>query len=251
MAKIIKNFMWEEPSLCFNNGVTAIFFSCCNLQCEFCQNKKISRGVCGEEYSVEEFVKLLKKLDMEEIDGLDLVSPTHFTSLLLEVFKRYSPKHKVIWNSNGYEREENVDRLSTYVDVFLPDFKYYSDELGLRLSKAPLYRENCEKAILKMVERKPAIFNKNEMIQGVIVRHLILPDETKDSCKILEEIKRLFPEVYLSLMSQFTPTGEGEKRRKISPLEYKIVLSKFKKLGLKNGYLQEMDSSSDDYIPNF
>ena len=251
VAKVIKNFMWEEPSICFDKGVTAIFFSSCNLKCEFCQNKKISREACGKEYTVEGFVKLLKKLDEETTDGIDLISPTHFSTLLLKVFAQYKPKNKVIWNSNGYERKEIVEKLSTYVDVFLPDFKYFSNELAFRLSKCLCYRENCEKAIEVMVEKKPNIFNGKEMVQGVIIRHLILPDEVDDSCKVLEEIRRLFPDVYLSLMCQFTPTGEGEKKRKITPLEYKIVLSKFKKLGLKNGYMQDFDSSSDDFVPNF
>lgn len=251
VAKIIKNFMWEEPSLCFNKGMTAIFFAGCNLKCEFCQNEKISRCGEGTTYSPKEFAMLLQKLDQEETDGFDLISPTQFTGKLLEAFEIYKPKHKVIWNSNGYEKPENVERLSTFVDVFLPDFKYFDDSLALRLSKAGDYRENCEKAISKMYELKPIMFNGNEMTQGVIIRHLILPNEVKDSLKVLNEISRLFPNAYVSLMSQFVPVGKGEKDRKITALEYKIVLSHFNKIGLKNGYFQDMDSSSDTFIPKF
>jgi len=251
VAKIIKNFMWEEPSLCFDKGVTAIYFSGCNLRCEFCQNEKISRCQIGDEYTIKGFAKLLEELDKEETDGFDFVSPTQFTSLILEVFKTYKPKHKIIWNSNGYEKAENVEKLSPFVDVFLPDFKYHDNVLAFDLSKVGNYRENCEKAISKMAELKPSIFDGKEMKQGVIVRHLILPDETKDSINVLKSIKENFPEVFVSLMAQFTPNGTGKKQRKISPLEYKVVISAFKKIGLKNGYAQELDSSSDSFIPNF
>lgn len=251
VAKVIKNFMWEEPSLCVKNGVTAIFFSGCNLKCKFCQNQKISRCDCGEKYTPEDFAKLLKELDCEKTDGIDLVSPTQFTSLILKAFELYKPKTKVIWNSNGYEKVENIERLAPYVDVFLPDFKYFSDDLAFELSSAPNYREICEKAILKMVELKPNIMENLEMKQGVTVRHLVLPDETADSKKVLESIARNFPNVFVSLMSQFTPNGEGGKLRRITPLEYKIIVATFKKLGLKNGYLQELNSSSEDFVPNF
>lgn len=251
VAKIIKNFMWEEPSLCFDKGVTAIFFSGCPLKCEFCQNEKISRNSVGKEYSVQEFVELLKEIDKEETDGIDLVSPTQFTSVLAEVFEIYKPKHKVIWNSNAYENEENIAKISKFVDVFLPDFKYHSEILAKKLSKIDSYNFYATKAIKKMSELKPIAFENENMKQGVIVRLLILPDETQDAINVLEDITANFPEVYVSVMSQFVPNGKGEKTRKISPLEYKIVLAKFNKLGLKNGYFQEMNSSSEGYIPNF
>ncbi len=243
--------MWEEPSLCVKKGVTAIFFSGCNLKCNFCQNQKISKCDCGEKFTIEEFALLLKELDGEETDGLDFVSPTQFTSLILKAFEIYKPKHKVIWNSNGYEKPEKLESISPFVDVFLPDFKYYDDALALNLSSAPKYREICEKAILKMAELKPNIMDNIEMKQGVIVRHLVLPDETKDSINVLKSIHKNFPNVYVSLMSQFVPNGQGDKLRKITPLEYKIVVSTFKKLGLKNGFIQELNSSSEAFIPNF
>ena len=144
-----------------------------------------------------------------------------------------------------------MEKLSPFVDVFLPDFKYCDDKLALDLSRVVDYKENCVKAITKMAELKPCIFKGEEMKQGVIVRHLILPDETKNSIAVLKTIKELFPDVYVSLMAQFTPNGQGKKQRKITPLEYKVVLSTFKKLGLQHGYMQEMDSSSEAFIPNF
>lgn len=251
VAKVIKNFMWEEPALCFNKGATAIFFSGCNLKCEFCQNQKISRCGVGDEFTVEEFASFLKDLDNEETDGLDFISPTQFSTQILEVFKLYKPKHKVIWNSNGYERGCFVEKLSTFVDVFLPDFKYYEESLAVKLSGAPNYRNVCEKAISKMALLKPTKMRGQEMLQGVIVRHLVLPDETKDSINVLKTIKEKFPQVYVSLMSQFVPNGSGAKRRRITPLEYKIVISAFNKLGLKNGFIQDLDSSNEAYIPNF
>ena len=251
VAKIIKNFMWEEPSLCFKHGVTAIFFAGCNLKCEFCQNEKISRCGKGNIFSSEQFAKLLEEIDNEETDGIDLISPTQFTSKILEAFEIYKPKHKIIWNSNGYEKPENVEKLSTFVDVFLPDFKYFNDDLALRLSQVNNYFNTAKSAIKKMYELKPVVMEEKEMKQGVIIRHLVLPDETRDSMRILDEVKENFPNAYVSLMSQFVPIGKGEKTRRISPLEYKIVLSHFNKLGLKNGYFQEFSSSDEAFIPKF
>lgn len=251
IGKIIENFKWEEPSLCFDKGVTAIFFAGCNLKCEFCQNIKISRKSVGNTYSVQQFAELLKKIDNKDIDGIDLISPTQFTTKILQAFEIYKPKHKIIWNSNGYEKIENIEKLSQFVDVFLPDFKYYDDNLAIRLSKAPNYREVCVKAIKVMSQNKPCVFEGQNMKQGVIVRHLVLPDEAKDSLRVLETIKNEFPNVYVSLMSQFLPNGIGEKKRKLSPLEYKIVLSYFEKMGLKNGYFQDMQSANDEFVPDF
>ena len=181
--------------------------------------------MCGEDFSPETFANFLKQLDEEETDGFDFISPTQFTSLILKSFAFYKPKHKIIWNSNGYERVENVEKLSTYVDVFLPDFKYCDNTLALRLSKCPQYKENAISSIRKMAEKKPNVFVGKEMTQGVIVRHLVLPGEVKNSIEVLNEIKNNFPGVFVSLMSQFTPNGKGEKTRGITPLEYKIVLS--------------------------
>ena len=251
VAKIIKNFMWEEPALCFDKGVTAVFFAGCNLKCEFCQNLKISRYAIGNVYSPKEFAKLLEELDSEDIDGIDLISPTQFTNKILEAFEIYKPKHKVIWNSNGYEKVENVEKLARFVDVFLPDFKYFDDDLAVRLSQAQKYRDFCIEAIKKMSDLKPTVMHGQEMKQGVIVRHLVLPGETKDSLKVLDEIKRNFPNFYVSLMSQFIPNGCGEKKRKLEPLEYKIVVAYFNKIGLKNGFVQEILSANESFIPNF
>ena len=251
VAKIIDNFMWEEPCLCFNKGVTAIFFAGCNLKCSFCQNEKISRCSCGKTYTAEEFALLLKELDQKDIDGIDLISPTQFTTKILEAFSIYKPRHKVIWNSNAYEKEENVEKLSRYVDVFLPDFKYHDDHLAVKYSKAPNYNEICIKAISIMNKNKPNVFEGNNMKQGVIVRHLILPDEINDSKKVLEDIKNNFSEVCVSLMSQFLPVGNSDKKRKIKPIEYKILLSHFKKIGLKNGFFQDLESSNEAFVPKF
>lgn len=251
VAKIIKNFMWEEPCLCYDKGVAAIFFAGCNLKCDFCQNEKISRCSCGKTYTVKEFANLLEEIDKEDIDGIDLISPTQFTSKLLEVFSIYKPKHKIIWNSNAYEKEENVEKLCEYINVFLPDFKYHDDNLAIKYSKAPAYNQICIKAISIMAKNKPCFLKNKSLEQGVIVRHLVLPEEINDSIKVLNDIKNNFPEIYVSLMSQFLPNGKSDKSRKITPLEYKIILSHFNKIGLKNGFFQDLDSSSEAFVPNF
>ena len=251
VAKILKNFMWEEPCLCFDKGVTAIFFAGCPLKCEFCQNEKISRCSVGKSYTAEEFAREIEIIDQEEIDGIDLISPTQFTSQILEAFKLYKPRHKVIWNSNGYEKIEQIERASSVVDVFLPDFKYHNDDVALKYSKVLGYNKIAVRAIKKMAELKPTVFDGENMIQGVIARHLILPGNIQDSIDVLEDIKNNFPQIHVSLMSQFLPNGKGDLCRKISPLEYKIVLKKFRTLGLEFGYFQDFESSSEEFVPKF
>ena len=251
IAKIINNFKWEEPPISRKNGTCAIFFSGCNLKCSFCQNYKISRGSVGKLYTLEEFVELLKKIDLSDNETIDLITPTHFTEQLIEAFKIYKPKKRIIWNSSGYENVESIEKLAAYIDIFLPDFKYCSPALSFQYSKAKDYFEVASKAIKKMSELKPNKFKDGELIQGVIIRHLVLPEHAKDSFKIFDFIKENIQDPIISVMSQFVPSGENKEGRKLSIIEYKAVLSHINKLGLSKGYFQELSSSNENYIPDF
>lgn len=251
IAKVIHNFMWEEPYITKKNGTCAIFFSGCNLKCSFCQNYKISRGGVGKNYSINKFVNLLKEIDKGNEETIDLITPTHFSDYILKAFKIYRPKKKIVYNTSGYENEKTIKKLSKYVDIFLPDFKYFDSTLSKKYSNCPNYFEKASKAIKLMCELKPNIFKNNGLERGVIIRHLILPDQTKDSLKILEFIQKNIKDPIISLMSQFTPSGENKIGRKLLKLEYKIVLKKARSLGLDQGFFQEMSASDENFIPEF
>ena len=253
VAKIIENFMWEEPCISGDKGCLAIFFSGCNLRCSFCQNYEISHGSKGDFYSPEEFCKLLKSYDLTRFSSIDLITPSHFSSALIEALAKENWDLPIVWNSSGYESEETIERLSKVVDVFLPDFKYYSHDLSLSLSGAQDYFEVAKKAIIKMREIRPNnIFSSVGVLEkGVLIRHLVLPGHAKDSFKVLETIKDEVSNPFISLMSQFTPHGQNELNRKLIPLEYKSVLAHAEKLGLNDGYFQEFASADENFIPNF
>ena len=251
IAKIIDNFKWEEPPVSGTNGTCAIFFSGCNLKCSFCQNYKISRGNVGSHFTVSEFVELLKKIDESNNESIDFITPTHFTSQILEALKIYRPKKRIVWNSSGYESVESIEKIAAYVDIFLPDFKYFSPELSLKYSSAKDYFKIASKAIKRMSELKPNKFENGQLVQGVIIRHLVLPNHAKDSFKILDFIKENIESPVIAVMSQFIPSGENKEGRRLSILEYKAVLSHIKKLGLSEGFIQELSSADEDYIPDF
>lgn len=251
IAKIINNFKWEEPPISGRNGTCAIFFSGCNLKCSFCQNYKISRGNVGNLFSTEEFAKILKQADESDNESIDLITPTHFTDQILEAFRIYKPKKRVIWNSSGYESTKSIEKIAKYVDIFLPDFKYFSPELSLHFSKAKDYFDVASRAIKRMSELKPNKFENENLVQGVIIRHLVLPSHAKDSFEIFNFIKQNIDDPIISVMSQFIPNGEDKEGRKLNVIEYKAVLSHIKKLELTKGYFQELSSADENYIPEF
>ncbi len=251
IAKIIENFQWEEP--CFNSegkGVLAIFFSGCNLGCDYCQNHEISRGGVGKTYFVDQFVSLIESAQ-ERNAAIDLITPTHFSAALVEAFKKINKKVPVIWNTSGYETVENVRHISEFVDIFLTDFKYADDTLGQEFSACTNYFSAALPAIKEMCLLKEDKFLGDFMLQGVVIRHLVLPGYVQNSLKVLDEIKENFPERKISIMSQFLPNGKGKLKRKITPIEYKAVLTHAEKLGLENGYIQDFESSDRCFVPNF
>lgn len=251
IAKVIKHFKWEEPCLADEDkGCLAIFFSGCNLRCDYCQNYKISRGGVGKEYSVEDLVELLEK-EQKNHSSIDLITPTHFSTQLCKVFEKAKIDIPIIWNTNSYETVENIEKVSQFVDIFLADLKYADDELGKTFSKCDNYFSQSIKAIETMCKLKPDIYQNKIMKQGVIIRHLVLPNHVSNSIKVLDIIKQNFPTRKISLMSQFTPNGQSSLNRKITPIEYKAVLTHLNKLKLENGFLQDFESADCTFIPEF
>lgn len=256
-AKIAKAdvFCLEEPCISGTNGSGTIFFSGCILKCVFCQNYEISHMGKGKIVSAEELANMLKDLESKNVHNINLVNPTHFVDIIEKAIKIYRPKLPIVWNSHGYETQETVERVSKFVDIFLPDLKYFSSFSSKKYSNADNYFEIASKAILKMRELKDDEFDENGMMKsGLIVRHLVLPLHTSDSVDVLKWIKKQIPNTVVSLMSQYTPFGDlknfPEIDRRITKREYDIVKNKFLEFGL-NGYLQERESATCAFIPKW
>lgn len=248
IAKVIDNFKWEEPCITDEKGVCAIFFSGCNLKCSYCQNYEISCGQKGKEYTEDEFISLLK--EKEKINSyFDLITPTHFSSTLLKVFQKYTPSIPIIWNSSGYESVEMLKKLDKYISIYLLDFKYSTNDLGRKYSNVSDYFTISQK-VLKFCAQKEDKFENDYMKSGLILRHLVLPEEIGNSIGIINFLSQNYKDKIVSIMSQFTPMPQSPIKRKLKPLEYKIIMKKVEEANLK-GYFQDFESANENFIPDF
>lgn len=252
---------WEEPIISGTDdtpkkGSGAIFFGHCNLKCVYCQNYDISHGNFGKYYTPRQLANVFKKLEKQGATNINLVTPTHYSLYILKALKIYKPSIPVVWNTGGYESPEVIYSLGGYVDIFLADYKYYDDSLAVKYSHAPNYQQTVINALKAMREVVPQDEIKDGLMRkGIIVRHLVLPNHTDDSKKVLNSILlTLGKNTIISLMSQYIPVGKAkdfpEINRKLKPLEYKVVKNYMYKLGL-DGFVQEMDSASTQFIPDF
>jgi len=247
---------WEEPYLAGGGASGAVFFSGCNLKCVFCQNAPISLSLKGEKTTPQGLADVFRRLEDEGAENIDLITPTPYVPAVKAALDIYRPAVPVIYNCGGYERVETIRSLDGYIDVYLPDYKYYDDALALRYSGAPSYREHVEAAIGEMRRQVEDVVEDGVLKRGVAVRHLVLPTHTKDSILVLDRIYALLgKDVHLSVMSQYTPCGRidafPEIKRPLSALEYKAVIAHAERLGFENAFMQEMSSASRDYIPAF
>lgn len=255
VAKACLHF-WEEPPISGEKGSGTIFFSGCNLKCVFCQNYEVSRGF-GKEITIERLVDIYKELEDKGANNINLVTACHFVPQIVKSFEIYKPAIPIVYNSSGYESIETLKMLDGIIDVYLPDLKYSDNELAYKYSKCKDYFSVATKAILEMKRQQPKdLFENGLMKKGVIIRHLILPNELKNTDGVLNWFnENLSKDSYISLMGQFTPFGQAknidELNRSLKPLEYKIEINKLLNMGFKNSFIQELESSSKEYIPIF
>lgn len=248
---------FEEPIISAGNGSGAIFFAGCNLRCVFCQNYKISHSSKGKTTSAKGLVKIFKKLEKMGAVNINLVTPTHYTLQIIDALKLYKPRIPVVWNSSGYESAQTIRLLSGLVDIFLVDYKYASNEIAFKYSKANNYVENAQRAIIEMKKLQPNdIIENGIMKRGIIVRQLVLPTHTQNSINCLDFVAaHLGTDTIVSIMSQYEPMYDAklfpEINRHITPLEYKRVANHALELGLKNAYTQDLSSASTIYTPKF
>lgn len=249
---------WEEPCISGQHGSGTVFFSGCSLRCVYCQNQQISLGRYGALVTEENLLRMFDRLIEQGAHNLNLVNPTHYAPMLAKALKKYCSPVPVIYNSGGYERVEMLKALEGLVDIYLPDLKYVDSAVSLRYSGAADYFDYASKAILEMSRQvgKAAFDENGVMKKGLIVRHLILPRNTAQSIKALTWIRENLPEgTLVSLMCQYTPCGEldafPELTRRITHREYDKVVDQMLELGLTGGYLQELSSAKEEYIPPF
>ena len=250
---------FEEPCLSGTAGSGTVFFSGCNLRCAFCQNYRISRGENGLAVNDEELLSLFGFLEKEGAHNINLVTPSIWTKKLIPVLKEFKKSHKIpiVWNSSGYESVEDIRLLEGLADVFLPDFKYSDDALALEYSGVRGYRYKAFAAISEMRRQQPAdVFDENGIMQkGVIVRHLVLPAATENTRGVLRALSQIDDSLYVSLMSQYFPTPQVAEHpvlgRRVTCEEYDDALNAFFEAGLKNGFSQDPESATEDYVPDF
>ena len=252
---------YEEPCISGENGSGTIFFSGCNLNCKFCQNYEISQLGKGIEITIEELSDIFIKQQNKGVNNINLVTPTMYVYQIIEAIKRARKKGldiPIIYNSNGYENIETIKKLNGYIDVYLPDLKYYDDEIAYKYSGINNYFENAKSAILEMQKQVggPKL-NENGIIQKVlIIRHLVLPNNIENSEKILRWIKsNINEEVYISIMAQYFPSYKAKQmndiNRKLSEEEYAKIEDLVYELDIKNGYMQELGEHEEEYVPDF
>ena len=253
---------WEEPCISGEAGSGAVFFSGCSLHCVFCQNEEISRGQSGKEVEKERLAEIFLELQEKGANNINLVTPGQYVPHIIwavEQARNQGLKLPIVYNTSSYEKVETIMRLQGIVDIYLPDFKYMSSDIAMKYSKAKDYPEVAKAAIAEMVRQQPnPVFDEvtGLMKRGVIVRQLLLPNLLEDAKAIVKYLYDAYGDnIYLSLMSQFTPLSNVENypelNRKVSEKEYEEYVNYAIELGVENGFIQEEDVADESFIPHF
>ena len=258
---LVSLHQYEEPCISGESGSGTIFFSNCNMSCEYCQNYEISQKGKGYEVTIQELAKIMIEQQEKGALNINLVTPTMYAIQIIEAIKiakkngLYIP---ILYNTNGYECVKTIKMLNGYVDVYLPDLKYYSDEIAKKYSHINNYFKIATEAIKEMISQVgyPEFDDNGIIKKGVIIRHLILPNYMQNTKNILKWIKQnLGDNVYISVMAQYFPTYNANNiellNRKITKKEYKIIENFLYTLNFKNGYIQELGEHEEEYVPDF
>ena len=252
---------YEEPIISGKNGSGTVFFSNCNLNCIYCQNYEISQEGRGKEISIEDLANIFIEQQNRNVENINLVTPTSYVFHIIEAIKiarKKGLKIPIIYNTNGYERIETLKLLDGYIDVYLPDLKYYDNEIAKKYSNAENYFEVATKAIQEMYRQvgSPKLNERGVIEKGLMIRHLMLPNNIDNSKKVLKWIKEnIDSNVYIDVMAQYFPTykakGNKELNRKITKEEYWEIEQFVYDLDIKNGYMQDLGEHEEEYVPKW
>jgi len=249
----------EEPPFTGSGGAGTIFFTGCSLHCVYCQNFQISQQRIGKNYSIEELAEIMLKLQKDDAINIDLVSPMIWYGQIKSAIINAKEKGlniPIIWNSNGFDGADIIAEMSDFVDIFLPDFKYGKDELALKYSGVKNYVGKAKETIQEMFKRAGNLKLADDGLakKGIVVRHLILPNNIENSLMVLRHIHEIDKDIYISLMTQYEPVFKAkdypEINRRITKEEFETVHNYQMELGLLNGWVQEMESQ-ETFLPDF
>ena len=255
-ARVAPHF-GEEPCISGTRGSGTVFFSGCTLKCIYCQNYEISVKNRGVTLSVAQLADCYKMLEEAGVHNINLVTADHFVPAVVKSFELYRPRIPVVYNCGGYVSPQILSMLDGIVDIYLPDFKYSDDKLAQKLSSAPDYVNTASAAIREMIFQtgEPVFDDDGIMKSGVLVRHLVLPNHTRNSIGVIDIVERLFgKQVMFSLMCQYVPWGEAKNHpklnRKLTRREWEKVKQRLFMSGL-DGFTQDMSAASEEYIPDW
>ncbi len=260
IAKVQLHY-FEEPCISGTEGSGTIFFSGCNLSCKFCQNYIISQENKGEELSIEELSEKMLELQNQGANNINLVTGFAYVPQIIEAIKlakRQGLNIPIVYNTSGYETVETLKLLEGVVDIYLPDFKYYYNELGNKLSSVNDYCEVVTKALKEMCRQisKEEYDEYGIMKKGIIIRHLVLPNHLQNSKQVLKWIKsNLRKNINISIMAQYFPTYKANEtedvNRKLTEEEFNDIENFVYNLNLENGYIQYLEDDEKQYVPEF
>lgn len=253
---------WEEPCISGKNGSGTVFFSHCNMKCVFCQNYKISTENQGKIINENELADIFLELQEKGANNINLVTPTHYVPQIIRALitaKASGLCIPILYNTSGYENKDTIKMLDGYIDIYLPDFKYFDNKYAKKYSMAPDYFEKASLALSEMVKQVGECeFDQNGIIKkGVIVRHLMLPGLLFDSKKVIDFLYKTYKDkIYISIMSQYTPLDTvpdkfPELKRNLPKGHYDALVNYAAELGIINAYIQEGESAKESFIPEF
>ncbi len=263
---LVSTHYFEEPCISGElgenqKGSGTIFFSNCNLRCMFCQNYEISHEGKGVEITTDRLAEIMIEQQERGVNNINLVTPTIYVYQIIEAIQKAKAMGlhiPIVYNTCAYETVETIKMLDGLIDIYLPDLKYFADNISIKYSSAPHYFENAT-AVIKEMQRQVGenVFDENGIMQkGMIIRHLILPNHLQNTKHVLKWIKENLPEgTYVSVMAQYFPTYKAKEdesiSRKINQKEYDEIEAYLEELDLENGYIQELGKHEEEYVPNF
>lgn len=246
---------YEEPCLSYGKGSGTVFFSGCALRCAFCQNYEISHAQAGEELTAKQLAALFQTMEEMGAANINLVTAAHYIPQLLEAFRLYRPKIPVVYNTHSYETLPALRAIDKYVDVYLPDLKFYDARIAARYTGRADYFACAYPAVAFMAGRRVEM-DGEKIVRGCIVRHLVLPLCSGDSVKLVQKFAELDTDARFSLMGQYTPHGDiagmPELQRRITRREYdKVLTALLAAVPAERVFAQELSAAAEQFIPDF
>ncbi|WMJ76829.1 MULTISPECIES: radical SAM protein [unclassified Sedimentibacter] len=253
--------MWEEPCISGSRGSGTVFFSGCSVGCVYCQNHNIADGTAGKIITTERLSEIFLELQNKKAHNINLVTPSHFVPHIIEAVnssRKNGLNIPIVYNTGSYEKPDVLGLLDGIADIYLPDLKYMDSNISERYSNCKDYFNFASKSISEMVRQvgECEFDSEGMLLKGVIVRHMMLPGYLEDSKNIIRYLHETFgSKIYISIMNQYTPLNNVKKHpeidRKITDEEYKDLINYAISIGIENGFLQEGETQSESFIPEF